>query len=398
MEVGMKVVGWLILCLVVAVPVAAKTKVSVGGQVRPRFEVRDPAGTGHDVITNMRVRANLKAKLDRDVSAFIQLQDVRLWGEETSTLGDFRADNFDLHQGYIRFGDVGETAIDVTIGRQEMSLGGQRLVGAVGWTQQGRSFDGVRVSDSPKGGKVDLFLMRIGDESATAVSANAYFGGAYVTVPVSGKKTGLDLYTLYNRTSGAADTELYTLGARIAGASGKLTYRGEASYQAGDVGGSDVAAYMAGARLGYKLTDKATLTLWGDLLSGDNDPTDGDIKVFNTLFATNHKFYGFADLFLNVPAHTNGQGLMELAIKLSLKPKKGVSLGVDLHSFRLAEKRALTSSRLGEEVDVTLGYKYSKQASIVVGGSYVFQKDALGAIGRLGEDMKWAYVMTNVAF
>jgi len=155
---------------------------------------------------------------------------------------------------------------------------------------------------------------------------------------------------------------------------------------------------MLGGRVGLKLNDKAKLTLWGDWLSGDDDTSDGDVKVFNTLFATNHKFYGFADLFLNIPAHTNGQGLIDIAAKLSLTPRKGLGLGVDLHSFRLAEKRALGSARLGEELDVTVSYKYSKQATIVFGGAYVFQKDALGAIGRLSDDMKWAYVMTNVVF
>ena len=226
---------------------------------------------------------------------------------------------------------------------------------------------------------------------------NAYFGGGYVTVPLD-NVGGVDLYALYNRVSGTANTELYTLGARLSGSSGKLTCRAEGSYQAGESGANDVSAFMVGGRLGFQLSDKTKLTLWGDLLSGDDDPTDGDTKVFNTLFATNHKFYGFADLFLNVPLHTNGQGLVDFAVKLSLKPQKDVTLGIDLHSFRLSKKRALSSARLGEEVDVTFAYKYSKQASIVLGGAYVKQQDALGAIDRLSDDMKWAYVTTNVAF
>ena len=143
----MRTFRWTVLGILVAFPVRAETKVEVGGQIRPRFEVREPVGSGHDIITTMRVRASLEAWLDRDVGAFIQLQDVRLWGEETNTLSDFRADNFDLHQGYVTFGNVGETSIDIRVGRQEMSLGGQRLVGAVGWTQQGRAFDGIRISE-----------------------------------------------------------------------------------------------------------------------------------------------------------------------------------------------------------------------------------------------------------
>ena len=54
-------------------------------------------------------------------------------------------------------------------------------------------------------------------------------------------------------------------------------------------------------------------------------------------------------------------------MKFSRNPKKDLSVDVDLHSFRLTEKPAPNSARLGEELDVTFAYKYSKQATIVVG-------------------------------
>ena len=49
-----------------------------------------------------------------------------------------------------------------------------------------------------------------------------------------------------------------------------------------------------------------------EYLSGDDDPTDGTYKVFDTLYATNHKFYGFMDYFLNIPVHTFGLGLRDV--------------------------------------------------------------------------------------
>lgn len=57
------------------------------------------------------------------------------------------------------------------------------------------------------------------------------------------------------------------------------------------------------------------MTLWYDHLSGDDDPSDGTVRVFDTLFATNHKFYGLADYFLNIPVQTVGRGLQDLALK-----------------------------------------------------------------------------------
>ena len=44
------------------------------------------------------------------------------------------------------------------------------------------------------------------------------------------------------------------------------------------------------------------------------------MKVFDTLFTTNHKFYGLADLFLNIPLQTDGRGLQDLAVKWHYTP------------------------------------------------------------------------------
>jgi hypothetical protein len=155
---------------------------------------------------------------------------------------------------------------------------------------------------------------------------------------------------------------------------------------------------MLGARLGFDVGTGGSLTLWYDLLSGDADPNDGDTKVFDTMFATNHKFYGFADMFLNISVHTGGQGLQDLAVKGSYRVSPEVSLGLDLHTFSLVEQRALASSHLGEEIDATIQYRYTGNLTFQGGFSWLLQDDAWGDIGRLAEDMTRAYVMMNVAF
>ena len=109
---------------------------------------------------------------------------------------------------------------------------------------------------------------------------------------------------------------------------------------------------MLGARLGHGFGGKGSVTLWYDYLSGDGDLGDDTIKVFDTLFATNHKFYGFADLFLNIPVHTGGRGLQDLAIKGAYRVNPEWTLKLDLHSFNMADKGSLTSGHFGEEIDV----------------------------------------------
>lgn len=373
--------------------------VTFGGQVRPRYESRSfgSVGDANDRFTSMRVRGTIAAELDRNVRVLIELQDVRLWGEESNTLGDFRADNFDLHQGYISVSEIGGQPVSARVGRQAVAFGGQRLIGAVEWAQQGRVFDGARLTFGANGPKVEVIGMRLAESSAKAIETDASLVGGYATLPGVGHGT-LDLYGLYNQASADAATSQVTFGARWHGSQARLTYRVEGSHQSGERAGRDVSAYMFGARVGTTLAQgQVTVGLWYDYLSGD-DPSDEVVQSFSTLFATNHKFYGFADLFLNVPVHTGGHGLQDFAVKFSAKAGERTKVGVDLHSFRAAEVGDLASGHFADEADLTVSYQFSRQLSVVGGFSHVFGRDALAEIGRLQTNQTFTYVMTSVRF
>ena len=387
-----------LLFLLAPLAEALAQEVDLGGQVRPRFELRDPVAGEAEAFTSMRVRADLDARLDRQVRAFVQFQDVRIWGEETSTLGDFRADAFDLHQGFLQVGDGEGGLLWARAGRQEVVYGGQRLVGAVGWTQQARSFDGLRLATDLGGLQVDLFGFQLSDAHAASVESDAEFAGAYgVWSPAEGHS--LDLYGLFRRVRAEAATDEGTFGARYVGGQAGWSYRVEGSIQAGTRAGSDLGAAMFGARLGRAFAGgDARVTLWYDWLSGDADPTDDEIGVFHTLFATNHKFYGFADLFLNIPVHTGGRGLQDAAVKLSASAGERVSLGADFHAFRVAESGGGVDARLGEELDLTATYRYADGLTGQGGFSYVIQGPGLADLERLEEDMIFFYVMVDARF
>lgn len=377
---------------------ASAQDITFGGQIRPRYEYRDPATGGtRDAFTSMRVRANLTAVLDRQVRVFIQVQDVRLFGEEENTLTDFSADNLDLHQGYIEIEAPTKQALRLRVGREELNLGGQRLVGAVGWTQQGRSFDGARVVAGAGNAAVNLFGYRLQQETAPTHDRDAVLVGAYGVI---GTGSGaVEPYVVYNKTEGVPETDQGTLGVRVHGARSSIRYRVEGSLQVGTRSGQDVTAFMLGVRIGTAVANGlGSVTFWYDYLSGDNDPADGEIKVFDTLFATNHKFYGFADLFLNIPAHTAGLGLQDVAVKGSIRPRDDFTANLDIHSFRTARRGTLTTKHLGEEIDLTFVHRYSTNLQASAGLAYIFQADGFSQIGRLSENMVWTYIMLNATF
>ncbi len=146
---------------------AQEARVTLGGQLRPRMETRSEGEDTRETFTSMRTRAQLKALLGEGVAVFVQLQDVRLFGEETSTLGDYRADALDLHQGYLDWTFGTGTEARLRVGRQPLALGEQRLVGAVEWTQQGRAFDGARLTATSLGSlTLDLFAMKLQEKAS----------------------------------------------------------------------------------------------------------------------------------------------------------------------------------------------------------------------------------------
>lgn len=391
-------IGVALLTLPVGGLSGQERQVTFGGQVRPRMETRASGAGTRATFTSMRVRAQMEASLGNGVQAFIQLQDVRLFGEEGNTLGDFQADALDLHQGYLEMGLVKEIGGKLRVGRQVMALGEQRLVGAVEWTQQGRSFDGARFTASALGPlNLDLFAMVLQEKSSTTWDFDGDLLGAYGTLDLEGGGA-LDLFALVTRDSRDEGNDQQTFGGLWKGKAGPVDLRFEGSLQRGMLGGADVSAYMLGARAGMALHDKATITLWYDHLSGDEDPDDGEVKVFNTLFATNHAFYGSADYFTDIPLHTGGLGLRDAAVKLALGPWDGTSFQGDLHAFSAAEEGNLSTRSLARELDLTLTHRLAQGLTAVAGYSFVQARDGMKELGRLAENASWAFLMLNAAF
>ncbi|HKJ91555.1 MAG TPA: alginate export family protein [Longimicrobiales bacterium] len=383
--------------LLIAGTAAAQTPdLTFGGQVRPRYERRRPVNTS---FTSMRVRASLNAIVDPRVRVFIQLQDVRLWGAETNTLADYSADNFDLHQGYAEISGLPWVGGLLRAGRQEIGFGDERLMGAVNWTQQGRAFDGLRYTRG-FGQRTDLNLvaLKTSENSAPANLRDASVLGAYSTIQTM-SAGAFDAYAFLNARSGPAGDRQKTVGGRWLDAAGALSWRTEASYQFGTRGGADVAAYMFGLEGTYGLRGGAAgVTLWYDYLSGDPTPAAGNVKVFSTLYATNHPYYGLYDLFTDIPTQTAGLGLQDPAIKFFVRPMPALYAHLDLHAFSAAQQGFLTTKNLADEADLALKYQISPALGLSGGYSYVHALDGIKEIGTLAHDGAWAWLMVDTKF
>ncbi|HSG08755.1 MAG TPA: alginate export family protein [Longimicrobiales bacterium] len=380
-----------------AVPADVSAQITFSGQVRPRTEFRDPATPdgGSLAFTGMRTRLAASVLTQGGARAFIQIQDVRLFGEEANTLGDYSADGLDVHQAWLLLGDQ-EAGASFKVGRQEVALGGERLIGAVGWAHQGRSFDGVRVGVRPTTKlAVDGLALQLSESAAPARNADALLWGAYGVLNPGGDQS-LDLFVLTQRERGpGGDTDQVTLGARHVGTTGPVSYRVEGSLQRGTRQDRDVSAHMFGARVGAS-GSSGSVTLWYDYLSGTVTGSD-EVGAFETLYATNHKFYGFADLFTDIPTHTGGRGLQDLALKGSTRAGPW-SLAADLHRFFVARGGGLDGRHLADELDLTFSRRLPSGVGLTTGFSWVLEGGALEPVRGIRDDVFFGYVMLDLTF
>jgi len=384
----------------------AADSLSVSAQIRHRFEVDDRSFTGADARTYGLLRSRLNLRFDRtdDLSGFIQIQDSRTMGEETSTLTDGSADNLDVHQAWVRVRKVFDSPLDATLGRMEASYGSERLIGAVGWHNIGRSFDGIVVGGATRDrkAKADAFYFTEVEKMNPGDLGDRRILGLYGEIaPWSGE--ALQPFVIWQRQVPSRALSRVTIGFRATGDTGGWKHDVEAAYQTGDLAGLDVQAWMAAAnvsRIWSTVSAKPEVSAGVDYLSGDDQPASGKLKVFDTLYATNHKFYGFMDYFVNIPADTWGAGLMDAhgAVSVQASPRVGLSLAY--HLFRAAEEIDLgppgPSRDFGQELDFTARHKYNDALSVTAGAS-TFMPGTVFETIRGDDTTTWFYLMTTVA-
>ena len=467
------VAAMMVVAFFVSTEIAKAADVSFSGQVRTRWDATEqfgsPSGnneTDDAVFSSVRLAA--KAKINETTGAFIQLQSTRNWGEcaaggsaGAAGCGDGNAsgganDNdasVGVHQAYMEFKNFLNLPMgfDAKIGRQEVLLDGWRLFGNTIWTPGMQSHDMVRLNHKHDNVAVTLGYI-LHQEGGRTTDTNdsrdhdTWLAHVNVKGVLGGQFSGYYVYWDQQAGQEGQALQFHTIGGRQAGKMLGLDYRVEAYFQTGgDAGGwagnvvkanngagqgaardpadFDMSAYMFGVRIGKtaaSMASKPSLTIFYDYLSGtsDADGRDGNVKSFNTLYDTGHKYYGLIDLFLGVgkggTGGTMGLGLQDLAIKGKIKPMAGWTLKADYHWFWTAESvqanptatgfgapgagRNLTNL-LGNELDITAVTKMNSNTKIMIGYSNFTTSDTMRRMKSYGaNDINWGYVQFDVKF
>lgn len=378
---------------------ATAQEVEWGAGIRPRFEIRGVDGGSTTAFTSMRTRVDLGRSLSPELRLFVQLQDVRLWGDEIS-VADGSADQIDIHQAYFELGERGSSTLFAKVGRQEAEWAEGRLVGMPVWSQVGNAYDGITGSIRlGEAGVLDLFGYQLREAESEQHDRDDTFYGAWGEFPVG--EHSFQPFALLDHQGVEDGTERFTVGAYYLGATRGVTYRVEGAVQRGDLAGRDLSADMVAAQVTLPVTERVDATLWYDRYSGDAAALEEDgvpTGAFDDLFGRNHRFFGFADLFADIPTETRGRGIQDLALKVAYDLGPAGVVGADLHRFLVADDAGLDDGTLLDELDLWLSVEALSGLDLLGGVSLVSAGTAGTELGVLSADQVFGYLMVEALF
>ncbi|MCR9164695.1 MAG: alginate export family protein [Nannocystaceae bacterium] len=415
-------------------PAGPKTELEFGARMVVRPEARANATLGtqpQDEEWRVRQSARIHGGARYGpLRAVVQLQDVRQWGDGSSTLSD---DPFTgAHQA---FGEVGRARSEdeprqlsgyLRVGRQEVALWQSRLIGVRPWQPANQALNAVR-------GRIDYG--RFGFEVAGAIldaPGTLTFGDdtTTTTLRTSGELMAWSEVSMAVRPAFTAhagviglrrdatladptrDQRIATPGLYLHGVPwGGLDYDVEGYAQVGRTDDQRHLAWLASAAVGYTfdIATKPGLRLEYSVASGsacEGDPDAGDacqggtVRDFEQHYGNRHGIRGFADLF----ALTN---VRDLHARASLDPDPMVTLWVDYHWLQLHESTGRwintggrpagsvawdptnTQNTVGHEVDLLATFKPWKPLSMRPGYSVFIPT---GAGRTLGGDQALHFV------
>ena len=426
-------------------PQKKDSRIEFGGEIRLRPEVTDNdpnrSIVGVDSFVRQRVRLRARASLTDNLSGFAEIQDSRLWGNEFSTTGSIA--NLDLHQAYIQADRFLAPGLSLRIGRQELSYGSERLVGASDWDNVGRSFDALKAVFARKSWSIDFFASRVVDAHGFAFIVvprqgtlgldededpyflspppHQEFYGAYLKLLNDNPHHKLEAYAFLLRDNfaslgenrsraDATSTSIYTMGGRQESRfEGGFYFNGEAAFQTGHLGPDDHLAVGLSGRVGkyFKAASAPHFGFEYAFATGDSNSRDGDSREFIDLFPTNHTHHGFMDLL-------GWRNLHDYRLNFGLNPANKLSFDADYHKFLLHQAggrwsnaaggtlgfdpNGVSSKQLGQEIDLTVRFPYREHLKFMAGYS-VFLPGRFAKLTRQTSDIShFSYIQTLISF
>ena len=395
------------LYLLTLVPLPVFSQFSLTGEFRPRTELSHGYKTlaaneqESSLSTIQRSRLNLSYQNDKIASKLV-LQDVRLWGGQAQLVAneDFA---ISLHEAWTEVFFTPEFSLKA--GRQEVGYDDHRILGTVGWSQQGRSHD-LAILKYHKNFTAHFGFAHHENGTTTDNLFNgpdAYKNLQYLWLNKKWGQNSLSILFLNDGKPAMEGEEqitryTQTLGGHAEISVNPLSIASNFYYQTGKMAtAKEVSAINFLIEISGKPGKNILLTGGYEYLSGTAPGNSETNHSFTPFYGTNHKFNGYMDYFY-VGNHLNSVGLNDVYLKYTFSKNK-ISVNEHLHFFAAAQKPdPEKNSFLGLEFDFSVGWKINDAAKLDLGYSQLYASETMELIkgGDRKEPQRWAYLMLSV--
>jgi hypothetical protein len=387
---------------------------TISAQYRVRPELRHGYKTLQSDSAQAAFFISQRARLAFDykkenLKAYISVQDVRTWGDEEQ-LKDVAG--LSVNELWIELSF--KNNFSLKMGRQELVYDDQRLLGNADWNNITRSHDALLLKYANKEKKIYWHTGAAYNQSGEPLSKTGYIVNNYKFLAFSWWKKEFEKGSL---SATAIANGLNSVTPDLKKVKASLTfgplynYKDKnykatlgAYYQTGKTENNLLlSAYMVN---GYaELYNKNLFAGAGiDYLSGNSDKTrTGHSQNFSTLYATNHKFYGYMDYFINIPTDTKQRGLVDPYLRIGFTQAKIFKATLDVHHFYLAHENNSGVNKirrsLGNEFDLSAEYQPSPIINLQAGYSMMFATKNMEFIkgGNKNNYNGWAFIMLKVS-
>lgn len=273
---------------------------SLGGEIRVRVERASAPSLGrispdadsygfHRVL----VHADVQTK---GVRLFVQLGAFAAPGKDQAAPPAENA--IDIQQAFVDIAaSQGTSRFTARIGRQEVALGSQRLIGLRDGPNQRLNFDGVKLAYRHGNLKADILLLQPVEQRPGAfddrTAHRSSLTGVYSTLATGAQSGAIDIYLLrYQRPRGAfasvaGPEDRWSGGIRVSGRKGILDWDAEITVQSGSLGPESIRAWGVASDTGMTFRPGDWEVRVGtkiDIASGDRRRGDGELNTANALY------------------------------------------------------------------------------------------------------------------
>jgi len=353
---------------------------------RLRVEFADTTGRKSSIAITNRLRLGYETKAYNGFSIFAEMENVSTPDERAyfvPATGDgspsrtviAEPPGTEINQAFVRYKTAGfgesDVSLDLKIGRQRIIFDDSRFIGNIGWRQFEQTFDAISINSNFGVEKLSVSYVYVwgvqrifGPNGPNWDSESHFIRASYTFSP---EITVVPFAYLYDFNSDSPINSNNTYGARVTGQIDRdkddaedVFFNYELTYaRQTDAGDNPLSFDVDFFAAEGKLTKKGLGALVvGYQFMGSDNGTYG----FRFPVGTNHKFQGFADLFLTTPA----TGLQDLYATVMFEAPFGLKPAITFHQFWSDQG----NTDLGQEVDLVVGKKINANWSMLVKAAF----------------------------